>query len=100
MASAVQDVCHEIERPGLIQSRWRRERLSESMRDATLRPPGQIQPQRAVHAMHAFVIPGTALRAAADRNTSRNPTGRARRRRPSMRQSRRHRARAGDIGGR
>ena len=44
-----------------IQDRWGHERASHPPWDATGRPARQVEPQRAVHAMHALMVPGSTL---------------------------------------
>src|SRR6267143_404127 len=56
-AAVVERVGHEIEGPGLVQARWREQGLAEARREAPFRAPRQIEPERAVHSIHALVIP-------------------------------------------
>ena len=56
-ASAVERILHEIEGPDPVEGGGRQERLAQARRDAPLRPPRQIEPQRAVHPMDPFVVP-------------------------------------------
>jgi hypothetical protein len=57
-APVVERVGHEIEGPGLVRARWRHEGLAEARRESPFRPLRQIEPQGAVHAVRALVIPG------------------------------------------
>ena len=59
--AVVERLRHEIERPGLVQYRRRREWLPDPSRHPPGRPSRQIEPQRAVHAMHVLVVPGPAF---------------------------------------
>ena len=58
---AIERVVHEVDRPDLIESRRRDQRLAKPRRHPPPRPPRQIQPERAVHAMHPLVIPRMAV---------------------------------------
>src|SRR5882762_9355153 len=55
-AAVVERVGHEIEGPGLVQARWREQGLAEARREAPFRAPRQIEPERAVHSIHALVV--------------------------------------------
>ena len=57
----VERLGHEVERPGSVQHRRRGQRLSHATGDPSGRPARQIQPQRAVHVMEAFVVPRPPL---------------------------------------
>jgi hypothetical protein len=46
-----------MEVPALIQHRRGRQRLPDPLRDASRGAPRQIEPQRAIHGIHVFVIP-------------------------------------------
>jgi hypothetical protein len=59
--AVVERLRHEIERPGLVQHRRRRERLADPPRHPPGRSSRQIEPQRAVHAVHVLVVPGPAF---------------------------------------
>ena len=59
--SVIEGIRHEVERPRLIQDRWGHERAPHSMGDAPFRTSGQIEPQRAVHAMNPLVVPRIAF---------------------------------------
>ncbi len=52
-----QEPGHEIQSPGLIEARRRGERLTEACGHAPARASRQIEPQGAVHAMDALVVP-------------------------------------------
>ena len=53
----IEGIGHEIQRPRLIEARRREQGLAEARREAPFRPPRQIEPERAVHPVHALVIP-------------------------------------------
>src|SRR5438034_3061304 len=57
VAAVVEGIGHEIERPRLVEPRRRDKRLAEACREASLRAPRQIESERTVHAVYAFVIP-------------------------------------------
>ena len=59
--SVIEGIRHEVERPRLIQDRWGHERAPHPMREAPFRASWQIEPQRAVHAMHPLVVPPIAF---------------------------------------
>ncbi len=56
-AAVVEGIGHEIEGPRLVEACRGDEGLAETRGDAPSRAPRQIEPQRAVHAVHAFVVP-------------------------------------------
>lgn len=63
--TAIERVGHVIDGPRAIERRRRDQWLTYSRGQASLRAPWQIQAQRAVHAMHVFVIPSISLTAQA-----------------------------------
>src|SRR5262245_52374550 len=58
---AVECIRHEVERPNLIQSRRRRQRLPQSCRHPSPRAPGQMELERAIDSTHTLVVPGPLL---------------------------------------
>src|SRR5262252_3095159 len=55
--AVVEPITQEIERPRLVEGSRGEERLPEAHRPAALRPPRQVQAERAIHSMHAFMVP-------------------------------------------